>query len=335
MPDKKKLGKVSTKITPATVRGVSSSGRSSNVLPSNIGPARLSGNLQGAYPKDTLLPSNVRITQGYRPGHTALDIAGPQGINIYAPERMYINQAGPGPWGIDVIGTDPATGNRFTFGHFAAIAPGLVQGQIVPAGTLIGYEGSTFKAPGYSTGPHVHLQVNSPGGAAIMPTSKDILNTFVAGLSIGGAGKVPKQDKGKSLNTNLLTTSPAVTSSQESTGQVTQAADTGDLGGKTDKTPGVASSALPGAAGGLSGLLQSGGAASGISKIAGASFLASHSSRDYLIMGIGLVAFLFGIVLLYGQLINKEYNRELNLIDKTSASVEKATGAIGKVAALS
>jgi murein DD-endopeptidase MepM/ murein hydrolase activator NlpD len=332
------------KITPVTVRGISSPARRSNILPSNIGPARLSGSFQGSLPSNVLLPSQVRVTQGYRPGHTALDLAGPAGTLIYAPERMYVNQAGSGPWGLDVIGTDPDTGNRFTFGHFREVAPGLTPGRIIPKGTLIGYEGSTFTAPGYSTGPHVHLQVNAPGGAAVMPSAQDILNTFISGLAVGAGGKVGEV---KEMNTNLLTTSPAVISSQAAGVQVSRAASTGDLGGKVNKTStgdlggkvnktseGV-SSAPPGSAGGAAGLIPRGGAASAVSGIAGANFLASHSSTDYAIMGVGVAAVLFGLVLLYGQIMQGEFNRELNTIDKTSASVGKATEAAGKIAALS
>jgi hypothetical protein len=311
MPDKFDP-KLKKRLTPATVRGISSTARS-------VGPAQLSGGFQGLTPAGVRLPAAVRLTQGYRPGHTALDLAGPAGTPVYAPQRMLVNQAGQGPWGINVIGTDPATGNRYTFGHFSAVAPGLVAGKVIPAGTLIGYEGSTFTAPGYSTGPHVHMQVNAPGGAALIPTSRDVLNTFVSG------GKMPKATP--AINTSLLVPSPAAARSQTSVGQVSGAMVGGSVAAGADKPLKAGSVQTTLQAPATSGGFGAGGSGSIVS---GASFLASHKPLDYAMMGIGLVAVLFGMLLLSGQMLNKEYNRELDVINKTTATAGNVAGAFKK-----
>jgi murein DD-endopeptidase MepM/ murein hydrolase activator NlpD len=182
--------------TPPPVK--SSPVKSSPVKPAmpnapKVGPARLGGSVAGQLPAGLILPNNVVVTQGYHPGHTAYDLAGPAGIPIYAPEPMYINQAGYGNYGNDAIGTTPA-GDKFIFGHFSAVAPGLKAGEFVPAGTLLGYEGSTFNAAagGYSTGPHLHLEKRDKSGAPVMVSSADVLNTFLP-AGIGGAGAAIKE----------------------------------------------------------------------------------------------------------------------------------------------
>ena len=311
MPDDSivKVRKAIKRITPETVRGISSIPRRSNFIPAGVGPARASGSIQGLYPTGTLLPSSVLITQGYRPGHAALDLAGPPGTRVYAPETLRITQAGQGAFGIDVIGINPLTGNRFTFGHFASIAPGLAVGQVVPAGTLIGFEGSTFTAPGYSTGPHVHLQVNAPGGAAVMPSAQDILNTFVSGSGI------PSQAS-PGVNVALLTTSPQVAASLASSGQVAQAVNSGGADQKAEKIPAASVISSPGVSGGS--VTQAAASPLG--------FLASHKPLDYAFLAGGIFFVIVGIIILIGQMGKAGSEKMGELTDKvfrTKESKEK------------
>jgi len=340
MPDKKAkitTTKTPSAVTPSAIKGLSAPVRVANIMPSNIGPARLAGNLAGVIPQNTRLPDSVLVTQGYHPGHTALDLAGPAGMNVYAPESMKIIQAGAGPWGLDVIGINPASGNRFTFGHFAGIAPGLQVGEVIPAGTLIGFEGSTFTAPGYSTGPHVHLQVNAPGGAAVMPSAADVLNTFTSGL-INKISKTPGAAVGGSrgpiapLNTTLLNGSDASRRSLAAGGQVSQAVNNAPVE-KTSKAatseprPPTSAEVTTAPAPGRAGTTAPGNPTL-------KSFLSSHSPADYIIMAIGLAAFIFGVILLYGQIMQAGFNRDLGTIDRTTETVKKVTDSAGGVAGL-
>lgn len=154
----------------------------------NLKPAYLTPDFIGSFPSGALLPSGFFATQGYHPGHYGVDIAGPLGAPIYAPVKLKINNAGWGRLGNEVRGVTSA-GVEYDFGHFQSVA-NLKPGQVVQAGTLLGYEGSTFNPDvgGYSTGPHLHFQMKGPGGAPIAPTSNDILYSFIpwGGVALGG-----------------------------------------------------------------------------------------------------------------------------------------------------
>jgi hypothetical protein len=88
-------------------------------------------------------PVGLRITQvGFMPGSIASGIKG-YGNYIYAIDRY---------------------GNQFRFGHFQEPTK-LKAGQKITAGTVVGLLGTT----GYSTGPHVHLEIRNKQGVAINP----------------------------------------------------------------------------------------------------------------------------------------------------------------------
>lgn len=158
------------------------------LIPSNLKPAYLTPDFTGSFPSGALLPSGFFATQGYHPGHYGVDIAGPLGSPIYAPATFKIKNAGWGNLGNEVRAVTPA-GIEYDFGHFQSVA-NLKPGQTVQAGTLLGYEGSTFNPDvgGYSTGPHLHFQMKGPGGSPIAPTSNDILYSFIpwGGVALGG-----------------------------------------------------------------------------------------------------------------------------------------------------
>lgn len=159
------------------------------IIPSNVKPAYLTPDFIGSFPAGAMLPSGFFATQGYHPGHYGVDIAGPMGSPIYAPVKMTIKNAGWGNLGNEVRGVTPE-GLEYDFGHFQNVAA-LKPGQIIPAGTLIGYEGSTFNADvgGYSSGPHLHLQIKGPGGTHVAPSSNDILYSLIpwGGAALGGS----------------------------------------------------------------------------------------------------------------------------------------------------
>ena len=320
----------SAKVTPATVRGLSVPARRSNVMPAGIGPAKLGGSLQGQYPAGTLLPKSVVITQGFHPGHTALDLAGPLGTKIYAPEGLTITQAGKGAFGLDVIGKN-AAGDVFTFGHFEAVAPGLVPGMKVPAGTLLGYEGSTFTPPGYSTGPHLHFQENLPGGGAVIPSAQDILNTFVTGLTVptpsasaamgGSTGKVATP------NTVLLTVNKATVAAADTGGATAAAVNTGRAPvGTTGEKDSAAVTSTPGGAVNS----RTNTASSGTSSLTG--FLAGHAPLDYAALAVGLGLILFGALLILGQTVKGSVANPVNFMNKELKFLEKQGGVEGLAA---
>ena len=136
------------------------------------------------------------VSQGYRPGrgayepdHTGIDIAGPYGFPVVADLAGRIeNMQNPGGFGNYVI-LHPRDfpGYELIFGHLSGYAR-ADQSQVNP-GDVIGYEGST----GWSTGPHVHLQVNAGppdygyGGTDIDPSG--ILAMHGGGIVPGPVGK--------------------------------------------------------------------------------------------------------------------------------------------------
>jgi murein DD-endopeptidase MepM/ murein hydrolase activator NlpD len=100
----------------------------------------------------------------YRSGyHTGIDIGAPSGTRLFSPFRGVVVQAGwNGGYGNSVtIRLDD--GKILLLGHLSAVA--VRPGQRVDAGTFLGLSGNT----GYSTGPHVHLEMRDASGKIIDP----------------------------------------------------------------------------------------------------------------------------------------------------------------------
>jgi hypothetical protein len=103
------------------------------------------------------LPKGV-ISQGFRAGHRALDIAAPIGTPVYAVDNGIVLKSGY---------TKDGYGGRVIIDHqidyitlYAHLSQAVVQeGDVVQKGQLIGYVGST----GNSTGPHVHFELRDFG----------------------------------------------------------------------------------------------------------------------------------------------------------------------------
>lgn len=98
------------------------------------------------------LPSG-NFVRGYYAGHSGIDIAAPVGTPIYAANGGPILYAGWNNWGYGttvVIGHGPWS---TLYGHMSSRAVGC--GQVVGAGQIIGYVGST----GNSSGPHLHFEI--------------------------------------------------------------------------------------------------------------------------------------------------------------------------------
>jgi murein DD-endopeptidase MepM/ murein hydrolase activator NlpD len=98
------------------------------------------------------------ISQGFRPGHRAIDIAAPIGAPVYAADNGIVISSGYSRDGY---------GGRVIIDHqidyvtlYAHLSQALVQeGDVVQKGQIIGYVGST----GNSTGPHIHFEIRDFG----------------------------------------------------------------------------------------------------------------------------------------------------------------------------
>jgi murein DD-endopeptidase MepM/ murein hydrolase activator NlpD len=100
----------------------------------------------------------------YKSGyHTGIDIGVPSGMRLFSPFRGVVVQAGwNGGYGQSVtIRLDD--GKILLLGHLSAVA--VRPGQRVDVGTFLGLSGNT----GYSTGPHVHLEMRDASGKIIDP----------------------------------------------------------------------------------------------------------------------------------------------------------------------
>ncbi len=99
----------------------------------------------------------------YQRYHTGLDLAAPYGTPIYAAKSGQVEVAGWSRYGYgNHIIIDNGGGVETLYGHLSRFA--VRSGQWVERGQLIGYIGST----GWSTGPHLHLEIRV-GGVARNP----------------------------------------------------------------------------------------------------------------------------------------------------------------------
>jgi hypothetical protein len=95
--------------------------------------------------------------------HTGLDFAAPSGTPIYAVANGTISSASyDGSYGNKTIETLD-DGTELWYCHQTSFV--VSSGEVVRAGQLIGYIGST----GHVTGPHLHLEVRPGGGDPVDP----------------------------------------------------------------------------------------------------------------------------------------------------------------------
>jgi len=115
--------------------------------------SRGDGELYAAGGGNLLWPVTGSISQGYRSGHAALDIAGSTGSAIMAADGGYVTFAGwQGGYGNFVV-VNHGNGMVTRYAHLNSIGVGV--GQQVSRGETLGTRGST----GRSTGPHLHFEV--------------------------------------------------------------------------------------------------------------------------------------------------------------------------------
>jgi murein DD-endopeptidase MepM/ murein hydrolase activator NlpD len=98
------------------------------------------------------------ITQGYWYGHRAIDIGAPAGSAVLAADGGFVSFAGWTDVGYGyLVVIDHTNGFATYYAHLSNIY--VFEGQAVERGQVIGAVGST----GWSTGPHLHLEVRYYG----------------------------------------------------------------------------------------------------------------------------------------------------------------------------
>jgi hypothetical protein len=98
------------------------------------------------------------ITQGYRIGHSAVDIAAFQGTPVTAADRGVVIRAGWSTVGYgQFVVIDHNIDYITLYAHLSEIY--VEEGQIIGKGQLLGRVGST----GNSTGPHLHFEIRDFG----------------------------------------------------------------------------------------------------------------------------------------------------------------------------
>ncbi|MCL5046412.1 MAG: peptidoglycan DD-metalloendopeptidase family protein, partial [Actinobacteria bacterium] len=116
-----------------------------------------------------VLPLAGEFTSGYGPRwgefHRGIDIAAPEGTPVVASDSGTVIEADwKGRYGKAIM-IDHGEGRVVTlYGHLRGFAVDV--GDAVKKGQVIGYEGNT----GYSTGPHVHFEIQI-NGRAVNPTA--------------------------------------------------------------------------------------------------------------------------------------------------------------------
>ncbi len=98
--------------------------------------------------------------------HEGTDIIGARGLALYAAMDGTISKMTTGgALGGTSLRLTAADGTYFYYAHLDAFAANLANGQVVRAGQIVGYLGST----GDTNTPHLHFEVHPKGGAAVNP----------------------------------------------------------------------------------------------------------------------------------------------------------------------
>ncbi|CAN5172151.1 hypothetical protein BH18ACT4_BH18ACT4_09050 [soil metagenome] len=99
--------------------------------------------------------------------HEGTDIFGPAGADLYAAERGVVTRVGRDVLGGIKLWIKGESGTYYYYAHLSGYAPGMTEGLVVDAGTVVGYVGDTGNAQG--TSPHLHFEVHPGGAGAINP----------------------------------------------------------------------------------------------------------------------------------------------------------------------
>jgi peptidoglycan LD-endopeptidase LytH len=125
------------------------------LLPTPAGPRRLTIPVAGVNAGD--LRNTFTEARGNRT-HEAIDILAPRSTPVLAVddgkiEKLFFSENG----GTTAYQFDPTRTYAYYYAHLDAYAPGLVAGQELRQGELIGYVGTSGNAPPNT--PHLHFQI--------------------------------------------------------------------------------------------------------------------------------------------------------------------------------
>lgn len=126
------------------------------LLPTPAGPRRLAIPVAGVKAAD--LRDTFDETRSGDRKHEAIDILAPRSTPVLAVddgkiEKLFWSQRG----GTTAYQFDPTRTYAYYYAHLDAYAPGLVAGQELKRGDLIGYVGTSGNAPPET--PHLHFQI--------------------------------------------------------------------------------------------------------------------------------------------------------------------------------
>jgi murein DD-endopeptidase MepM/ murein hydrolase activator NlpD len=100
--------------------------------------------------------------------HEGTDIMAPFGTLLLAAERGVVLRIGTGGvLGGNTVWLRGESDTAYYYAHLSDFAPGLREGLVVDAGTVLGFVGDTGNARGGA--PHLHFEVHPGGGAAVNP----------------------------------------------------------------------------------------------------------------------------------------------------------------------
>lgn len=119
----------------------------------------LSSSATPAVGKIFIFPTTGKVTQGYRGGHYALDIADRSKPAIWAAGGGTIEKASSGTWGGGYgnhVIIDHGNGMKTLYAHMSSV--NVYEGQWVNQGDVIGVMGNTGRVYG-ATGIHLHWEV--------------------------------------------------------------------------------------------------------------------------------------------------------------------------------
>ena len=104
----------------------------------------------------------------YEHWHEGTDIMAPMGTLLVACERGVVMRVGMGGvLGGNTVWLRGESGTAYYYAHLSEFAPGVREGTVVDAGTVLGLVGDTGNARGGA--PHLHFEVHPGGGAAVNP----------------------------------------------------------------------------------------------------------------------------------------------------------------------
>jgi murein DD-endopeptidase MepM/ murein hydrolase activator NlpD len=103
----------------------------------------------------------------YEHGHQGVDIMAPFDTPLYAVERGMITRVGTDVLGGTKLWLKGQSGTYYYYAHLKSYAEGMVEGALVNAGDVVGFNGDSGNARGGA--PHLHFQVHPNGGEAVNP----------------------------------------------------------------------------------------------------------------------------------------------------------------------